>query len=359
MALRGKIDDFGIVEILQLISQQQRSGVLTIQSGGKMADVIFVNGMVSKACPFYLSPRNDPFGEAAVKARLVSEEGLQRVLAKQSEKLKSVEEVFLDMNLLSIGQLQKLNEYLLVETLYDVLQWKSGDYEFSLKEVDHDKRLNTLHNTEHIILDLLRMIDEEPELSQKIPHLGIVFQKNPLDEKTLAGINELSIDEKNIYRLVDGFKSTQDIVCQSLLGRYNTLKALVTLLEAQFIKKIAVIKTPSLTPPRTKNYRQYFCYGAFPILIVLLLFGIRLLWSPSLSDDILLCKKIFAKTQTQKIRNALNVYFLKCGNYPAGLEDLVKVGLINEGDFVGGINYGYQIQADGSYRLYDAVSDRL
>ena len=65
MALKGKIDDFGIVEIFQLISQQQRSGVLTIQSSEKKADILFSNGMISKARPFYLSPKRDPFGDAA------------------------------------------------------------------------------------------------------------------------------------------------------------------------------------------------------------------------------------------------------------------------------------------------------
>ena len=110
MALRGKIDDFGIVEIFQLISQQQRSGVLTIQSSGKKVDVILANGMISKACHFDLSLKRDPFGDAVVKARLVTEEELQRALAKHNESLKNLEEVFLDMNLLSVGQIQKIND---------------------------------------------------------------------------------------------------------------------------------------------------------------------------------------------------------------------------------------------------------
>jgi competence protein ComGC len=354
MALKGKIDDFGIVEIFQLISQQQRSGVLTIQSNGKKADVFFLNGMISKARPFYLSLKKDPFGDAAVKARLVTEEELQRALAKRNESFKNLEEVFLDMNLLSVGQIQKINNYLLVETLYDVFQWKSGNYEFSLQEIEHDKRFCTIIPTEHILLDLLRMIDEEPELYQKIPRFDIVFQKNPLDEKTLPGIDELTINEKTIYRLVDGIKTTQDIIYQSLLGRYNTLKALHSLLEGNFIKKIAAKKAPSLKAPTKKNYWQYVFYGISPLIIVLLLLGLRLLWSPSLSEDIASCEKVFAKTQSQKIKNALNVYFLKSGDYPVSLEDLVHTGLIKKDDFTyPGVKYDYHLQADGSYRLKD------
>ncbi|HAX97568.1 MAG TPA: hypothetical protein DCY12_01370 [Candidatus Atribacteria bacterium] len=354
MALKGKIDDFGIVEIFQLISQQQRSGVLTIKSSGKKADIFFANGMITKVRPFYLSLKKDSFGDAAIKARLVTDEELQRALAIHNESLKDLEEVFLDMNLLSVSQIQKVNNYLLVETLYDVLQWKSGDYEFSLKEIEYDKRLSIIIPTEHIILDLLRMIDEETELCQKIPHLGIVFQKNPLDEKTLVAINKLTSNEKTIYRLVDGTKTTQDIICQSLFGRYNTLKALHSLLEGHIIKKIAAQKISSLKPIK-KNHWQCVSYGIFPIIIILLLLGLRLLLSPSLSQDIALYKKVFAKTQSQKIKNALNVYFLKTGNYPVRLEDLAHAGLIKKDDltYPGGVKYGYHRQTDGSYCLED------
>jgi len=356
MALKGKIDDFGIVEIFQLISQQQRSGVLTIQSSEKKADILFLNGMISKARPFYLSPKRDPFGDAAIKARLVTEEGLQRVMAAHNESLKSLEEVFLDMNLLNVGQIKKINNYLLIETLYDVLQWKSGDYEFSLKEIEHNSQWSAIFSTEHILLDLLRMIDEEPELFQKIPHLGIIFQKNPLDEKTLPGINGLSINEKNIYRLVDGIKTIHDIVYQSLLGRYDTLKALHRLLEGHFIKRITAKKAPSLKPAIKRNYWQYVFYGISPLILVLFLLGLRLLLSPSLREDIVSYKKVFAKTQVQKIKNTLDVYFLKNGNYPVSLEGLVSAGLIKKEDltYPGGVKYSYHLQADGNYHLEDA-----
>ena len=97
MALQGKIDDFGIAEIFQLISQQQRSGALLIKSEGKAAEVIFFNGMVVKTTPFYLSPKSDPFSETAFNAQLVDEEGLQKALEKQEENFGSIEDAFFDL----------------------------------------------------------------------------------------------------------------------------------------------------------------------------------------------------------------------------------------------------------------------
>ncbi len=86
------------------------------------------------------------------------------------------------------------------------------------------------------------------------------------------------------------------------------------------------------------------------------LLGLRLLWSPSLSDDIASYQQVIAKTQSQKIKNALNVYFLKSGNYPASLDDLVHASLIKKDDltYPGGVKYAYHLQPDGSYRLENA-----
>jgi len=353
MALMGKIDDFSIVEIFQLISQQQRSGVLTIQSNEKTAEVVFVNGMLSKAYPFYMSPKRNSFGDAAIKARLVNEEGLQRALQKQKENLKSLEESFFDLTLLSQGQIQKINDTLMIETLYDTLQWKSGEYSFTIKEYEHDKRFGTLMSTEHMLLDVLRMIDEEPELLQQISHYGIVFQKILLTEKNIELFDEMGTNEKIIYKFVDGTKTAQDIINQSILGRHNTAKALLSLLGGKYIKKVSEkkISLPKLVVK--KNYWEYAAYGLLPIIIVIFLLGLRLIIFSSPVKDTITYKKALAKAHSQVIKNALNVYFLKIGKFPFALSELTEKGLIRK-EYLngpGGIKYDYHIRDDGGYLL--------
>ena len=353
MALIGKLDDFSIVEIFQLISQQQRSGVLTIQSKEKKARIFFVNGFFSKAHPLYISLKKNPFGAVALNACLVTEEGLQRALIKMEESAGSLEQAFFDLNLLSQSQIQKVNDYLLRETVYDILQWKTGDYEFTLQEIDHDQKFCNLIPTEHVLLDILRMIDEEPELVPRTPHHGIVFQKIPLDEGKKTILDRFNINEKNVYQLVDSVKTTQEIINRSLLGKCNTLKVLHSLLDARLIKKISLERFPSTKPSPKKNRWEYFFYGILPFLIVSLLFGLRLLFFPSLSKEASSFKKIFAKTESLKIKNALNVYFLSNGRFPFILEDLIKAGFITNDDllYLHGVKLSYRLMEDGSYRL--------
>ena len=359
MALKGKIDDFGIADIFQLIGQQQRSGILTVRSSNGIAEVIFVNGMISRVNPIYLSPKRDPLGDCMVKARLITEEDFQKALKKQEETLKSLEETLLDLRIVQKEQIKNVHDNLIFETLYDILQWKTGDYEFNIKEVDHDERFGNLMSIEHILLDVFRMIDEEPDLSRRIPSYDIVFQRTPLSEtesKNLDIEEELGAYEQIVFNLVDGTNTVKDIIDQSLLGKYNTTKSIVSLLDAGYIRKISVGR---VAPPKTfpqKTLFMHIFYGIVPIILVLLFLGLRLVVKPPPPPGELAPfspKNAIAKCQLLKIKNALNIYFLEKGSFPESLKELVEARLIRaqELKFPPGVKYKYYLQDDGSFRL--------
>ena len=46
MALQGDLRDFSITEIIQLIGQQFKTGVLNVQHGRKKVEIYFVDGMI-------------------------------------------------------------------------------------------------------------------------------------------------------------------------------------------------------------------------------------------------------------------------------------------------------------------------
>lgn len=360
MALQGKIDDFGIADIFQLIGQQQRSGILTMRSGNKVAEIFFVNGMISRANPLYLSPGRDPFGQCMIKAKLITEPSYQRALKTQEESLESLESILLDLRLLRQDQLQTVHDTLLLETLYDVLQWKTGDYDFTVKDVSHDERFGTLMSIEHILLDILRMIDEEPDLNRRIPHHDIILQREVTDEEALESLNieeELGAYEQVVFNLIDGKRTVQGIIDQSLLGRYNTIKSIVHLLDSGYVKKISVERVEVERRAPQRNLVREIAYGALlPVVIILCLIGLRLaiMGSSSSNESVRTSvKKAVAESQHLKIRNALNVYFLEKGEYPESLDELVQARSISPGDLVfpSGVAYAYTLQGDGSYIL--------
>jgi hypothetical protein len=58
------------------------------------------------------------------------------------------------------------------------------------------------------------------------------------------------------------------------------------------------------------------------------------------------------KAQLQRIKNALDLYYIEKGNYPSRLEELITVGLLQKRDlfYRRGSTYKYELK-DGKYFL--------
>ncbi len=90
---------------------------------------------------------------------------------------------------------------------------------------------------DEVMLNILRMVDEWPEIEKKAPSPTKVLQKTGTLEK--HGI-ELSKAHNAVYRLVDGTKSVQEIIDMSLVGKFATLEILASLLEGGDIKEVGI-----------------------------------------------------------------------------------------------------------------------
>ena len=86
MALEGKIVDFGVADILQLISQQQKTGVLIVERRDDSIEVLFWNGMIICAHPIAKAEK-ELLGEKLVKSGLITAEQLERALDFQENNL--------------------------------------------------------------------------------------------------------------------------------------------------------------------------------------------------------------------------------------------------------------------------------
>src|SRR5512139_114930 len=122
MALQGTLKDFSITEIIQLIGQQLKTGVLTIRRGKKVVEIYFVDGMIVHVYSSYRGKR-DLIGEIFVKARLVTQDQLDRVLRIQRDTHKYLGEIFVELQLLKKEDVLKVITAQVYETIYDLFWW--------------------------------------------------------------------------------------------------------------------------------------------------------------------------------------------------------------------------------------------
>src|SRR4030043_2018040 len=263
MALQGTLKDFSITEIIQLIGQQLKTGVLKIRRAKDTAEIHFVDGMIVHVYTNYRG-KKDLIGEILVKAKLITDEQLERVLKIQKETLKYIGEILVELRFLTKDDVLKVISTQIYETIYDLFWWEDGNFNFDLKLVESYKKIPFALSTEQVLLNILRMVDEWSEIEKKIfsPHL--VFRKPLRPEEKSAGVlspqslmrEKLISEQELILNLIDGIRTVQEIIERCLLGKFNTSEILLNLMEMGFIE-VAGIRTPSFVKKvRMINFRE-------------------------------------------------------------------------------------------------------
>jgi hypothetical protein len=368
MALQGTLKDFSITEIIQLIGQQLKTGILKIRRAKDIVEIHFVDGMIVHVYSNYRG-KKDLIGEILVKAQLITEDQLERVLKIQKETLKYIGEILVELQLLTKDDVLKVISTQIYETIYDLFWWEDGNFNFDLKLVESYKKIPFALSTEQVLLNILRMVDEWSEIEKKIfsPHLifkrtlgfgGKSFDAFPpqsyLKEK-------LTSEQELIYNLIDGTRTVQEMIDRSLLGKFNTSEILVNLSEMGLIE-MGGVRTPSLIKKVSMaNFREaltFMYYGVFLVFIFILLIYfkpnfIHHFWDSKIERvDIEIPTHLVYKTQLDRIKNALEVYYLEQGEYPSHLEELVSTRLLQKSDlfYRKGVSYQYELK-DGKYFL--------
>ncbi len=366
MALQGTLKDFSITEIIQLIGQQLKTGVLKIRRGKDTVEIFFVDGMIVHVYSNYRG-KKDLIGEILVKAQLITEEQLERVLRIQKETLKYLGEILVELQLLTKDDVLKVISTQIYETIYDLFWWEDGAFSFDLKLVESYKKIPFALSTEQVLLNILRMVDEWSGIEKKIFSPFLIFKKTVggEDKGTLSPQvylkEKLTSEQELIYQLVDGTRTVQDIIDRSLLGKFNASETLMNLLEMGLIEVVG-LQTPSLIKKvRMFNFRQTLSYAYYIGFVVVVCVAL-VYFKPNVLN-LFLDSKIEApgmeppshyiqKTQIQRIKQALELYRLEKGNYPGRLEELVVANLLQKRDlfYHKRTSYKYELK-DGKYFL--------
>jgi hypothetical protein len=355
MALQGDIKDFTVVDILQLLYQQQKSGILSITEKENEAEVIFDRGMIVTAS-LKRKSESQNLGEMLVKANLISRSHLEAALTNQRETLKKLGDILIESGYISIGDLRHFLKLQTHETIFKLLSWKRGNYNFNQRLITYDKKAIDPINTEHFLMDSLRMIDELPELKTKVYSYNLVFEKMPgadeeigfwkvedsdgpvgepsifADEKSDSGGQKvLTVEDRKVFDLVNGTRTVKDIINIGRLGEFETIKALVSLMEKQLVDISFEIEEEKVKKPAV-SVQNVFLQGIFSaiffIMIVFLFFFYpRIVSNFTISPE---RRADFDYSQTMtsmdNVRYALSTFYLINGRYPDDIQELSASG---------------------------------
>jgi hypothetical protein len=342
--LTGSLKDFGLTDIFQLLGQQQKTGVLTLQDdkeAKKVVQILFDKGtIVGTAFPSE-PPEEPPVVKRLIRGGLISPEKWKKACNQHKEKLISVENALLNNGMVIKEDLVAVLRLLTFETIYGLFKWEGGIFRFETKQISYDPEFVEPIPSEYLLLDVLGKVDEWPMVAERIPTFDMVLKKSnsmvTLDELTgTPWEKKRTVQMDVLYELVDGHRTIQEIIDLSFIGEFDACKDLIVMIDAGLIEAISIgagIKKgkKSKAPGRLRDAGMYFLFCVLVFFLIFQLSIARLADFPLSQEEREKLRAIQAplrKIEKLKSMNAREVFFLEENRYPTNPSEMVKKGLL-------------------------------
>ncbi len=369
MALEGTLRDFSFADILQLISLQRKTGVLTLKSAENVVTISFLDGCIIGASSLN-QHTEDRIGLILLKRGEVSEAELEAALRRQEETLQRLGRILIDHHVVASRKVREALEQQILQIVYRVFRWTDGEYHFSQEtDIDYDRDLLVPMSADSIIMEGARMTDEWPFIDQRIPDrevvfarvdptrrfevveydddafddLGFSFSDSPEERPAKKSVDgdRLTAGQLQILGLVNGHDSVAELILESPMIEFETCKALADLLERGIIRLATAEEVArSLASQVVVDSSSTLSLGALPWLAVpfLVLLGFALTVMPhnpaniafgareQLWDRVVLVSDSWIRMD--RLTESVASYFLLNSVYPDSSDDLVAMGLV-------------------------------
>jgi len=144
MSVEGSLDLFKLPEILQIVGQQNKTGILTVQGENDIVAVSFLAGKIVGADSLNQAG-DDALAEILQREQLLSEDQLRNISAEQVNTGASLSDIAVQLGMLERGQVLEALRLQYNEFLENLLTWTEGDFKFYANdEVSYEEGLRPI-----------------------------------------------------------------------------------------------------------------------------------------------------------------------------------------------------------------------
>ncbi len=241
MALEGDLRTFSLPDILQVVSQQQKTGILTVQGEQDILAVSFLNGEIVAADALNQN-FEDGLGEVLASQGVLRPDEFGRLVDEHKSSGERFSEFLLRRGVLTEATLLQALRVQTYRLLLQVLRWRDGDFKFySGDEVSYEEGMTPI-SVEEVLLRSVGDLVGEGTMSGTLPHGFVAYEALAPSRPVRVGTRDLetsrqsdeiwiSPDEKIIFGTLDGRTTAADLARETGLGEYKTLYALFRLIQ--------------------------------------------------------------------------------------------------------------------------------
>lgn len=232
MSLKGNLETFFLNSILQLLSDDQKTGVLQVNNNQKEVKIYFQNGDIVYATG---SQRENRLGYHLQSKGTISREKLHECLEAGQKEQKALGRVLVEKGYITTEKLEKIIHDQIEEIIFDLFIWQKGEFEYKDAKLNLQSMVISKLNVIGLLLEASRRIDEMSILRKNIPNDNLVFRT----AETVQDNTEIKLNanEWKALRLIDGQRSVRQIIEESGFDEFQGYKLLYSLLSSGLIEK--------------------------------------------------------------------------------------------------------------------------
>jgi len=285
MALEGSLKEFGLADILQLLYFQKKTGALVVEGRFDRVKILFKDGNIV-AIESRRRLESNRLGRIMIKKGLLTQEELDELLKQQPLTGLRLGEMLVKKGLPAEVITDCLTKQI-TETLIQVLQWKEGYYEFKPEGISLSKELPISLDTQHILMEGLRVLDEYSVIGEKVsPHM--VFEP----QKVVETVTDLSESEQRVLDLINGENDLSTIVELSGMEELEVSRIILRLLEKGIIREKKEEEFISEIPEEKKEFKKPLSYSIFIWFLIIASLVFSFHWFRKFKDDIYIIQAI-------------------------------------------------------------------
>jgi hypothetical protein len=237
MSITGNLKTMQLAELLQWLSQSNKTGTLVIDNGDTEKKIYFKAGRVISSAS---TDPNEHLGHFLVSQGLIDENELSKAIEMQERTGMMLGKILVTIGALEEETLHRLLQRKAQESVYDLFTWAEGDFRF----LDGDKPKGTMIaidlDTTALILEGVRRVDEWMRIREYIPTAqAIPVSMTDLDDPGL------SPGERQILARIDDNRTVEDICLETHSSEFHVSKVLLTQVEARRVKMVKPRRRPA------------------------------------------------------------------------------------------------------------------
>ncbi|MHB1012024.1 MAG: DUF4388 domain-containing protein [Desulfobacteria bacterium] len=244
--MQGKIADFSIPDIFQLVSSQGKSGSLAISGNERVTIFLFSGGRIVDVQPDRRES-NSLLGTMLRDAGYLTDSELKRFLSSQGTSGKKIGEILVEKGKVSKEVVARYLVLQVKECLFDVLTLREGEYRFEGFAVRPVPWGGEPIRPDVLMMEGMQFLDEYPRLRGLFPpgEYRVVRKRGERVDPYV-----LSEEERILWKALDFSEDPARVYRKACLTGFEGIKALASLHQRGLIEVSVTETGPRADPGR-------------------------------------------------------------------------------------------------------------